>query len=41
VVAAWALIIFVWAYFAALPRDEMELIIGEQAGVAADIAAIE
>ena len=41
VVAAWAVIIFVWAYFAALPRDEMELIIGEQAGVAADIAAIE
>ena len=40
VVAAWALIIFVWAYFAALPRDEMELIIAEQAGVAADIAAV-
>jgi amino acid transporter len=41
VVAAWAVIIFVWAYFAALPRDEMELIIAEQAGVAADIEAID
>jgi amino acid transporter len=41
VVAAWSLIIFVWAYFAALPRSEMELIIGEQQSVAADIAAID
>jgi amino acid transporter len=40
VVAAWAVIIFVWAYFAALPREEMELVIAEQAGVAADIAAV-
>ena len=41
VVAAWALIIFAWAYFASLPREEMELVIGEQAGVAADISAID
>jgi len=40
VVAAWAVIIFIWAYFAALPREEMELVIAEQAGVAADIAAV-
>lgn len=30
-VAAFALAIFIWAYFAALPRDEMQAIIGEQA----------
>ena len=41
VVAGWALVIFVWAYFASLPRDEMEIIIAEQAGVAADIEAID
>jgi amino acid transporter len=41
VVAAWALIIFVWAYFASLPRSEMELIIGEQREVAADIDAVD
>jgi amino acid transporter len=41
VVAAWAVIIFIWAYFASLPREEMELVIGEQASVAADIEAID
>jgi amino acid transporter len=41
VVAAWSLIIFAWAYFASLPRDEMELVIGDQQSVAADIAAID
>ncbi len=41
VVAAWSLIIFAWAYFASLPRDEMELVIGEQASVAEDIAAVD
>ena len=41
VVAGWALAIFIWAYFASLPREEMEIVIAEQAGVAADIEAID
>ena len=30
VVAAFAVVIYIWAYFAALPRDEIQAIIGEQ-----------
>jgi amino acid transporter len=41
VVAAWSVIIFIWAYFASLPRSEMELIIGEQQSVAEDSAAVD
>jgi amino acid transporter len=39
VVAAWAVIIFIWAYFAALPRDEILAIIGDQHSVDPDAAA--
>ncbi len=39
VVAVFAVAIYVWAYFAALPRDEIQAIIGEQAGTGDDGAA--
>jgi len=38
-VAGFAVIIFIWAYFAALPRDEIQAIIGEQASPGDDAAA--
>jgi amino acid transporter len=38
-VAGFALAIYAWAYFAALPRDEILEIIGEQSGSGAEAAA--
>jgi len=40
VVAAFAVAIYIWAYFAALPRDEIQAIIGEQASAGDDPAAV-
>jgi hypothetical protein len=38
VVAAFAVLIYIWAYFASLPKDEMLTIIGEQVAPAAETA---
>jgi hypothetical protein len=38
VVAAFSLIIFIWAYFASLPKDEILAIIGEQKAPDAEAA---
>lgn len=37
VVAAFALVIYIWAYFSAAPRSEMEALIGRQSAEQADI----
>jgi amino acid transporter len=39
VVAAFSVAIYIWAYFAALPRDEIQAIIGEQVSSGGDEAA--